>query len=85
MKIQERVQQHLRVVLTKPQHPVTGMAHEPTTALLTGLVLRAAGMVMVDNETALKPAYGAQTVLGVHQRQPFSTRQFVMGTQILTS
>jgi hypothetical protein len=41
-------------------------------------------MVMVDDKTALNAAYGAQSILGVHQRQPFNAGQFVMGTQILT-
>lgn len=78
MKIQERVEQHLRVVLTKPEHTVTGVAYEPTTALLAGLVLRAAGMVMVDDKTALRPTYGAQAVLSLNQRQPLGTRQLMV-------
>ena len=61
------------------------MAYKPSTALLTRLVLRAAGMVVVDDKTALKAAYGAQTVLLVDQRLPLSTRQLVMRTQILAT
>ena len=61
------------------------MAHKPSTALLARLVLRAARMVVIDNKTRLRAAYGAQAVLLIDQRLPLSTRQFVMTSQILAT
>lgn len=39
---------------------------------------------MVDDKTALRPAYGAQAVLSLNQRQPLGTRQLMVRAQILT-